>query len=464
LSDFPFGVCLCIHTISRIFLLLSDSFSNGTNLAESCETALRTDAPFAIAESYLFSYTTTAFYGGRSLTNRDATEYIRAIGTDNRALWRTHREGLMTKEFLVRALVIMTLGIGFVSPIHVHAQTAPAAPTAPAPLDIVTLKDGSTIYGEVIELVGGVLYIKTSASPDNAVKVKWDNVAKLSVNHPIPFHLKEGSVIIGTATAGADGMLNVQAEPLKGTMEVPLASITSMNPVIQPPVIYSGSLTGGYSQTTGNSHLRNASLLGDFVARSEQLRLSINGRYVYGDNANTLIARNARGTIKLDFFITKRLFWFASAYFENDRFQDLKMRTALASGPGYQWIDRGDFNGIFKDMTFYTEAGLSYFNEDFNVASDQSSFRARLSAKLNWPLFDDRVTLYHFSELFPSLENTSNYFLTMDNGVRFKIWEGFVSGFQVTTRYNSRPARGTGDTDNLYLWTLGYSFDTTRRR
>jgi hypothetical protein len=52
----------------------------------------------------------------------------------------------------------------------------------------------------------------------------------------------------------------------------------------------------------------------------------------------------------------------------------------------------------------------------------------------------------------------------MDNGVRFRIYEGFVSGIQVTTRYNSAPAQGTGTTDNLYLITLGYNFDTTRKR
>ena len=68
-------------------------------------------------------------------------------------------------------------------------------------------------------------------------------------------------------------------------------------------------------------------------------------------------SRGTRATIKLDFFITKRFFWFTSAYFENDRFQDLKLRTALASGPGYQWIDREDFSGIGKEMTLYTEAG-----------------------------------------------------------------------------------------------------------
>ncbi len=359
------------------------------------------------------------------------------------------------KNVLVTAILVFTLFLGFI---------AAEAADAPPPLDVVTLKDGSNIYGEVIEMAGGVLVMKTPSSPDNVIKVKWSDVAKLAVNHPIPFHLKEGSVLVGTATAGSDGILNIQSEPLKGSLTVPLETISSVNPLVQPPVIYSGSLTGGYSATTGNSHLKNASLLGDLVARSEQLRLSLNGRYVYGDNANTLIARNARGTIKLDFFITKRFYWFASAYVENDRFQDLKMRTALSSGPGVQFIERGDFSGLFKDMTFYTEAGVSYFNEDFRVANDQSSIRARVSMKLNWPMLDDRITFYHYNEFYPSLENASNYYLTMDNGVRFRIWEGFVSGFQITTRYNSKPAAGTTDTDNLYLFTLGYSFDTTRKR
>lgn len=363
---------------------------------------------------------------------------------------------------------LLILLASLMTPRLVAAADTPAVvdvlPPAPTPLDVVTLKDGGVLYGEVIEMSGGVLSIKTAAAADNIVKITWASVSKLAINHPIPFHLKEGTVLIGTATEGPNGTINVRAEPLKGTIEVPMDSITALNPFIQAPVIYSGSLTGGYSQTTGNSHLKNASLLGDFVARSEQLRLSINGRYVYGDNSNTLIARNARGTIKLDFFLTKRVFWFASAYFEQDTFQDLKMRTALATGPGYQFIERGDFSGILKDMTLYAEAGIAYFNEDFRVANDESSLRGRWSLKFNWPILDDRVTFYHFDEVYPSLQNTKNYYLTMDNGVRFKLFEGFVSGFQVTTRYNSNPAMGTGDTDNMYLWTLGYNFDTTRKR
>ena len=370
----------------------------------------------------------------------------------------------MKKGFLF--FVLLTC---LITPQLVAAADAPVvgetSPT-PAPPDVVTLKDGGVIYGEVVEMSDGVLYIKTAAAAgDNIVKINWANVEKLTINHPLPFHLKEGSVLIGTATEGPNRTINVRAEPLKGTMEVPLESITAVNPIVQSPVIYTGNLTGGYSQATGNSHLRNASLLGDFVARSKQLRLTLNGRYVYGDKDNQLSARNARVSIKMDFFITERFYWFASSYFEKDTFQDLKLRTALASGPGYQFINKGDYDSRWlKDLSLYAEAGLAYFNEDFTNEADQTSLRGKWAVRLNWPILEERVTFYHFQEFYPSLQNTKDYYVTMDNGVRFKLIEGFVSGIQVTTRYNSSPAPGTGDTDNLYLMTLGYSFDTTKKR
>jgi putative salt-induced outer membrane protein YdiY len=229
--------------------------------------------------------------------------------------------------------------------------------------------------------------------------------------------------------------------------------------------VYTGSLQGGYSHATGNSHLRTGSLIGEFIGRGESLRLTLLGRYIYADDNGSLEVRNSRGTIKLDFFITKRLYWFASSYFEQDTFQDLKLRTALASGPGYQFIDKGDYDGPWrKGMKLYAEVGPGWFNEDFTTAPDQSSFRARWSTKFDWTFLDEKITLYHFQEAFPSLQNIKDYYISLDTGARFNIVAGFVSGFQWTFRYNSRPAADTGDTDNLYLLTLGYSFDTSRKR
>ena len=79
-------------------------------------------------------------------------------------------------------------------------------------------------------------------------------------------------------------------------------------------------------------------------------------------------------------------------------------------------------------------------------------------------MLEDPITLFHFDEFYHSLQNTSHYYLTMDNGVRFQVIEGFYQCAAGYDRYNNRPAPGTGDTDNLYLITLGYGFETTRKR
>jgi putative salt-induced outer membrane protein YdiY len=365
-------------------------------------------------------------------------------------------------EYLISAVFMVALHASIVtaeSPVPPDSASAPPAP------DIVTLKDGTVIYGKVVGMIADELHIKTSFGPtagEDIIKVMWPNVAKLEVNRPIPFSLKEGTTVVGTAQPGEPGTMILNAAPTGAPMAIPLDAVVGMN---QPAVIYTGAVQAGFSETTGNSHLRNGSLLGELSARSESLRLTILGRYIYGDNAGNLIVRNSRGTIKLDFFLSKRWYWFASAYFEQDTFQDLKLRTALATGPGYQFLDRGDLAGVFKDMTLWAEAGAAYFNEDFKLTDDKSSTRGRWAVKWNWPLWGgDQVSLYHFQEGFQSVANSKDLYLTADTGLRFKVWGGLVSGFQWTMRYNKNPPPGVSDTDNLYLITLGYSFDTSRKQ
>ncbi len=189
-----------------------------------------------------------------------------------------------------------------------RAQAPPVSAPAAATLDSVTLKDGTVIYGQVLGMIADELHIKTAFGPtggEDIVKIMWPNVAKLVVNRPIPFSLKEGTTVVGTAQPGEPGTLTLQAAPMGTPMAIPLDTVVGMN---QPAVIYTGALQAGFSQTTGNSHLRNASLLGELSARSESLRLTILGRYIYGDNSGNLIVRNSRGTIKPDFFLTKRLY------------------------------------------------------------------------------------------------------------------------------------------------------------
>jgi hypothetical protein len=114
-----------------------------------------------------------------------------SLGDGIMGIQSSGKEGSVKKGFWLLILLACLM-----TPRLVAAGDAPAVvdvpPPAPAPLDVVTLEDGGVLYGEVIEMSGRVLYIKTAAAADNIIKIAWANVSKLSINHPIPFHLKDG--------------------------------------------------------------------------------------------------------------------------------------------------------------------------------------------------------------------------------------------------------------------------------
>lgn len=335
-------------------------------------------------------------------------------------------------------------------------------------LDMVTLKDGSVVYGDVVDLYAGKLRMKTGfGDGDGMMTIKWEDVTNITLGKPGSFTTNEGSLIQGQAIDSKGGKVTLKGEPLSVPVDIPMTSIKAIN---IPPIQYIGNVTLGISGASGNSEVKNIAGLFDMVARSEKLRLSLMGRYIYGETSGNIAARNALGTIKLDFFITKRFYWFANAYFEQDSFQDLKLRTALGTGPGYQLIDKGDFGGIFSEMTLSAEAGVAYFNEDFKIRDDQNSIRGRWAVNLNWPIVKDRITIYHNHEGYPSLENLQNIYLITNTGAMFNVYKNFIIKPQVTWRYNSNPNIGgvgsglgvlppaTGKYDTIYLVTFGYTF------
>ena len=177
--------------------------------------------------------------------------------------------------YLASAVLIMALATS------VMGAETPAPPDfvpAQVVLDVVTLKDGTVIYGKVLGMVVDELHIMTSFGPtaaEDIVKIMWPNVTKLSVDRPIPFSLKEGTTVVGTAQSGEPGTMILKVTPTGTPMAIPLDSVLGMN---QPAVIYTGAAQAGFAQSAGNSHLRNGSFLGELSARGESLRLTILSR------------------------------------------------------------------------------------------------------------------------------------------------------------------------------------------
>ncbi|MGQ9591995.1 MAG: DUF481 domain-containing protein [Planctomycetota bacterium] len=332
------------------------------------------------------------------------------------------------------------------------------APAAEIPgFDEVLTKDGSRIFGKILSMSGGSLDFEGAFG--GKVSIPWKDVVSLKTANPIVLVLSDGSRIKGWVAPGAEGSVEVRAETIAGPSTVALAQVAEINPKF--PIAFKGNLSLGASVARGNTETKAFSVLAEFEARSAQQRLTLRGSYNYAESETEMIAQNGKASIKYDYFVWERLYAYASAYFEHDGIQDLRLRTALSAGPGYQVIDKGDFDEVWlKGMQLLVEVGVSYVNEDYKGTEDSSRVAGRWSVKFDWPVWPDRITLFHYHEAYPNFEDLQeDFYITTEQGVRFNIVSNFVATAQVNFRWDSDPAPGFRRGDVLYLLTIGYAFE-----
>ena len=332
-----------------------------------------------------------------------------------------------------------------------------ATPTEPPPPpDVLTLGDGSKVVGQIVGMEGGELQIETAFG--GSINVKWEEIKTIESPNTQTLILSDGSSLVGTLGSDAQGNLIITTAAAAQPVNVGFGSVTAVTPVPKKPVTYTINVNAGGSIADGNTRTKTLNANAEFVARSERNRLTLRGQTTYAEDEGDLSARNSSATVKYDFFMTTRLYAFVEAFLEGDEFQNLSLRTALSAGLGYQWIDKGDFkDDAFKDMQFYTEAGLAYFNEDFDNGVDDRYASARWAMRLDWPFVPDRLTLFHYHVGYPGLENSDDIYISTEQGLRMTIIDNFVATAQVNWRWDNTPSPGFRRSDTLYIFTLGYA-------
>ena len=149
--------------------------------------------------------------------------------------------------------------------------------------------------------------------------------------------------------------------------------------------------------------------------------------------------------------MTKKLFAYGQTLIEQDRLQDLDLRTTLGAGLGYQFFDT-------SRLSLFVEAGPSYVNEDYDVAEDRSYASGRWSLRFDWQIVPDRVKFFHFQQGYVNVEDTGDYLFRSEQGFQLPLINNFFCNIQMDYDYNSMPSPGKEKADLRYLFGLGYAF------
>lgn len=318
--------------------------------------------------------------------------------------------------------------------------------------DEVHLRNGDRITGTIVSKSNGDLKIKTAYA--GTLTIKWADVATFSTKQPVRVVLSDDTSMQATVSSSSNGKVTLKAGRIIQTAPIDLTKVAYINPppeVTGKGVRLTGRVNIGLNAASGNTKNRQLHMDGEMTARTRSNRYIVGGQVnrAYTDGSET--ANNVTAYTKYDHFLTKKQYLYINGRFEHDKFQDLSLRTILGAGLGHQ-IWESDLKNLS------VEGGLSYVNENFYTAQDDSYAALRWGVDYNQYFFDKAFQLYHHDEGTVGLKHVKDVLITAKTGIRVPMGKNLNTSAEVDVNWDNTPAAGKKRTDLVYLLNLGYSW------
>ncbi len=316
--------------------------------------------------------------------------------------------------------------------------------------DEIQLTNGDRITGTILNKTADAVVISTSFAGD--ITIQWDAVATLTSDAPITVKLDDDSLLKGKLITSEDGTIVLSSDNVFKTDPLPLNRIAAINPpIIDGKTVFKGIANIGAYKTSGNTKNQAIHLDAELVARRVNDRLSLGAAYNQEKTAGLQTSKNSIAYAKYDYFISEKWYAFGNTSFEKDRFQDLKLRSVLGGGLGYQFWE----NDI---SSLSLEAGPSYVNEDYYAVEDNDYASARWALNYDRWLYQKMAQFFHFHEGLVPFSDTGDIYIRSRTGIRIPLIDKFTITAEVDLDYDAKPVAGNKKTDTRYLFNLGYSW------
>jgi putative salt-induced outer membrane protein YdiY len=313
-----------------------------------------------------------------------------------------------------------------------------AAPAGRA--DVVVLQNGDRITGTVKHKAGDTLTLETDYA--GAVELRWSQVKSVQTDAPVEV------VIEGEPAADLFWFSGDESD-------VRLDRVVYIKPL---PEEWGGGystkarLNASGARTSGNSNTSRGELNGEFTARSRDYRYIVGGKAHREADAGVDTGSGWLGSVKRDHFVVdQQHFIYARGSLERDRFKDIRLRSALGGGFGWQLVD---------DPTTKVSlgAGLDAVRTRRIVAPDERYPALGWDVRLSRWLGGRAVELVHDQEGFWNLHDTAQVTLRSRTGMRVPVAKGMVANASLNIDWERQPAAGRKPVDTTLLVGIGWEW------
>jgi putative salt-induced outer membrane protein YdiY len=316
--------------------------------------------------------------------------------------------------------------------------------------DTVVLRNGDLITGTFAGLDGERLVIRTEYAGE--VKIELKAIDTFASDSEVTTILKGETRLFGQASGDAE---TVQIFPMGAgpTRTVPTFDLIGIEQGRMPEeaLRLSGRINLGASSSSGNSSTTRLNADAELVARRRANRFTLGGRGNHASDGNKDTESNAAAYFKYDRFLTPRWYGYGSTTFEYDPFRDIKLRSTVGVGSGYQVIE-----SLRTNLSL--EGGLDYVQTDFYDAPDEQFPAARLALRFDMWLIEDRMQFFNRDEVYASLEQIEQSFIRTQTGLRFPLHDRFIAQAQLNYDWDGNPQPGRDAVDQTVVFSLGYKW------
>ncbi len=323
--------------------------------------------------------------------------------------------------------------------------------------DVVIMKNGDKMTGEIKQLDHGILYFKSSYM-NSSVQLDWNEVATLQSHDPF----------IVTLTSGLRLSSPIERSPEKGTGHDTFKVGANSNAMTVSPtqVIEIQQFEGlGWKQLKGDADFGLS-----FTSGTNPTTLSFAADATFEGSKNVVATStssqfssqtNAPNTFRFtldsqfNHFFTRR--WFAFGlfnYLKSDQ-QDLDWRTTYGAGIGREFVrtDRSAFQ-VFTGLDYSHEQYLPDAGRD---TKNKNSLESLVGAKYSTFRFKTLDVSWD-GTMYPSITDAPRVRFSTGGSLKIELIKDLYWNFRIYENYDTHPPVNAPKSDFGITTSLGYRF------
>lgn len=315
--------------------------------------------------------------------------------------------------------------------------------------DNIYLKNGDVISGSISIVDSNKVLINTPYAGD--IRVNLNDVQSFTVDTPslIKNANFEKWTSIERIERSNDGQIVLIKDEQRETIALTEDLILSKNKI--SAVLHENKLSGGINAgaayNKGKSTTEKYSLDGDLSFTHDEWRQKFAASLLRNKSDSKVSTYYYNLGYDLDYFIKPDFFWRGNVTYRYDWIENIKAKTGVGTGPGWQiWNDE------LSTLSFTTL--LSYQNLQYRTKGTANYLQGAVGWDFNQYLFAKKVTAYTNGRVGRSFDND----VSLDFNARVGMMYNFTDSINLNANIIREKIKGDkGNTDNTnYTFGVGY--------